>query len=136
MCIIFQSSILLSLIQTQISFLSLPSLPSFLPSFALSFSLSLYTAYNVLFLLHYDIISFLALQPDHLLLWGAAVYIIHENGQSNWRHLEWFNQCGLWHWKWKQKDNSILTLDYGSVSCLWQRTPNRNKPFASEMAVY
>lgn len=70
------------------------------------------------------------------LLWGTAQYIIHGNEQSNWRHLEWFNQCGLWYWRWKQRDNSLLTLDCGSVSCLWQRTPNRNEYFASGMAVY
>ena len=55
------------------------------------------------FLLHYHgklTIVYSEMQPNILFIaWAIQLRIF-----------EWFNQCGLWHWRWKQMDNSILTV--------------------------
>lgn len=116
--------------------------PPFLPpahtQIYLSFYLTPYTLLTICFLFTtlWFCFSHLHFRLPIPLLWGTAWYIIHGNAQSHWRRLEWLHQCGLLHWRWKQKSNSTLTLDCGSVSCLGRRAPNRNEPFASGTAVY
>ena len=94
--------------------LSLLSLPTVSLSHAhrwTDLSHSTYCLQSTFFWLLDDAISFFITTsswPSFTLKCSLAYYSWHE--QSNWGYLEWFNQCGLWHWRWKQMDSSILTV--------------------------
>ena len=61
---------------------------------------STYCLQSTFFWLLDDAISFFITTsswPSFTLKCSLAYYSWHE--QSNWGYLEWFNQCGLWHWR-------------------------------------